>query len=133
MIFLDTLSNRGYSIDMTREFIITKEFDRTWKELGLDDDDLNELEIFLCKNPEAGDIMESTGGIRKLRWALEGRGKSGGARLIYLDIVFAAHIYLITAFPKNEKANLSKEERNQMKALVTAIKQAEKEAQNERQ
>ena len=116
---------------MTREFIITKEFDRNWKDLGLNDDDLGELEIYLCKNPDCGDTLEGTGGVKKFRWALEGRGKSGGARIVYVDIVFAKHIYLITAFPKNEKANLSKEECNQMKTLVTAIKAAEKEAQNE--
>lgn len=75
-------------------------------------------------------LMEGTGGIRKLRWSLTGKGKSGGARVIYLDVVFSEHLYLITAFPKNQKANLSKEERNQMKALVAAIKQAEKEARN---
>ena len=62
-----------------REFIITREFDSVWKSLGLNDDDLNELEIFLCKNPDAGDTMKGTGGVRKLRWALDGRGKSGGA------------------------------------------------------
>ena len=112
---------------MTREFIITKEFDRTWKELGLTDDDLGELEIYLCKNPDCGDILEGTGGVKKFRWALEGRGKSGGARIVYLDIV-----YLLTAFPKNEKANLSKAERNQMKTIVTVIKNAEKEAQDGR-
>lgn len=117
---------------MTREFIITKEFDRIWKELGLNDDDLNELEIFLCKNPEAGDTIEGTGGVRKIRWALDGKGKSGGARIIYLDIIFASHIYLLTVFGKNEKANLSKQERNQMKTIVTAIKKAEKEAQDGR-
>ena len=50
--------------------------------------------------------------------------------MIYLDVVFSEHLYLITAFPKNQKANLSKEERNQMKAFVAAIKQAEKEARN---
>ena len=114
---------------MTKEFIITKEFDRAWKELGLNDDDLSELEIFLCKNPDCGDTLEGTGGVKKVRWALEGRGKSGGARIIYLDIVFVGHIYLLTAFPKNEKANLSKSERNQMKIIVTAIKSAEKEVQ----
>lgn len=50
---------------MTRKFIriITKEFDRTWKELGLNDDDLGELEIFLCKNPDCGDTLEETGGV----------------------------------------------------------------------
>ena len=117
---------------MTREFIITREFDNNWKELGLNDDDLNELEIFLCKNTNVGDIMQGTGGIRKVRWALDGRGKSGGARIIYLDIVFAEHIYLLTVFPKNEKVNLTKEERNQMKDLVVAIKAAEKEVRDER-
>ena len=117
---------------MTREFIITKEFDRTWKELGLNDDDLGELEIYLCKNTDCGDTLEGTGGVKKFRWTLEGRGKSGGARIVYLDIVFAEHIYLLTAFPKNEKANLTKAERNQIKNIVTAIKNAEKEAQNGR-
>ena len=117
---------------MTKEFIITKEFDRTWKELGLNDDDLGELEIFLCKNSDCGDTLEGTGGVKKIRWALEGRGKSGGARIIYLDIVFARHIYLLTAFPKNEKQNLTKLERNQMKIIVAAIKTAEKEAQDGR-
>lgn len=100
---------------MTREFIISKEFDRKWKELGLNEDELGELEIFLCKNPDVGDVMEGTGGVRKFRWALEGKGKSGGARIIYLDIVFAEHIYLLTAFSKNEKTNLNKLERNQIK------------------
>lgn len=115
---------------MTREFIITKEFDRVWKEMGLTDKELRELQVFLCENPEAGDVMEGTAGVRKLRWALDGRGKSGGARVVYLDIVFSEHIYLITAFPKNEKENLSKQERNAMKTVVMAIKKAEKEAKN---
>lgn len=128
--YLDTLSNRVYIYVMTREFIITREFDSAWKNLGLTDDNLNELEMFLCENPDAGDVMEGTGGVRKLRWALSGRGKSGGARIIYLDIVFSEHVYLITAFPKNEKSNLSKQERNAMKSIVNAIKKAEKEAKN---
>ena len=122
----------GVIFVMTREFIITKEFDCSWNELGLTDADLRELQVFLCRNPDAGDIIEGTAGVRKLRWALDGRGKSGGARVIYLDVVFSEHIYLITAFSKNEKANLSKQERNVMKAFVTAIKKAEKESRNEK-
>lgn len=122
----------GVIFVMTREFIITKEFDHSWNELGLTDADLRELQVFLCRNPDAGDIIEGTAGVRKLRWALDGRGKSGGARVIYLDVVFSEHIYLITAFSKNEKANLSKQERNVMKAFVTAIKKAEKESRNEK-
>lgn len=112
---------------MIREFIITKEFDRMWKLIGLNDNDLSSLEIYLCKNPKVGVVMEGTGELRKLRWALDGKGKSGGARIIYFDIDFSKHIYLLTVFPKNLKENLSKEERNQMKNLVTAIRNAEKE------
>ena len=52
---------------MTREFIITKEFDHSWNELGLTDADLRELQVFLCRNPDAGDIIEGTAGVRKLR------------------------------------------------------------------
>lgn len=127
---IDTLSNGAYAEGMGREFIISREFDSAWKSMGLNDDDLRALEIFLCENPDAGDTLEGTGGIKKVRWALGGRGKSGGARIVYLDIVFAAHVYLLAAFPKNEKANLSKKERNAMKDVVTAIKNAEKEARN---
>jgi hypothetical protein len=112
----------------TLEFIITKEFDRAWKEMGLTDKELSGLQVFLCENPDAGDVIEGTAGVRKLRWALEGRGKSGGTRIIYLNIVFSEHIYLITAFPKNKKENLSKQERNAIKSIVISIKNAEKEA-----
>lgn len=91
---------------MTREFIITKEFDRIWKEIGLNDNDLSELEIYLCKNSNCGDTLEGSGGVKKFRWAFEGRGKSEGVRIVYLDIVFAEHIYLLTSFLNNEKANL---------------------------
>ncbi len=86
---------------MTREFVILPEFDKQWRELGLDDSILRELQEHLCAYPESGSIMEGTGGLRKLRWALEGRGKSGSIRTLYVDFAFYEKIYLITAFPKN--------------------------------
>lgn len=111
---------------MKREFIHTKEFDDCWKNLSLTDEDLYDLQIFLCENPEAGDVMQGTGGIRKVRFALPGRGKSAGARVIYLDIVAAEKIYLLSVFAKNEKSNLTKAERNELKALVEILKQETK-------
>ena len=63
---------------MTREFIRAKVFDRRWEELGLTDNDLRELEDSILKNPNAGDIMEGTGGATKIRFALPNKGKSGG-------------------------------------------------------
>ena len=62
--------------------------------------------------------MQGTGGIRKIRFAFENRGKSGSVRVIYIDFLMYEKIYLLTAYPKNEKENLSQAERNQMKTLV---------------
>lgn len=111
---------------MTREFVHTKEFDDRWRSLSLTDDDLSALQIYLCENPGAGVVMQGTGGIRKVRWALPGKGKSGGIRVVYLDIVLAEKIYLLSLFAKNEKENLTKEERNEFKSLVEIIKQEAK-------
>lgn len=62
----------------------------------------------------AGDIMQGTGGIRKLRWAAQGRGKSGGARVIYYYHNESIPLFLLTLFGKGEKANLAKSERNDL-------------------
>ena len=68
--------------------------------------------------------MQGTGGIRKIRFALENRGKSGSVRVIYIDFLMYEKIYLLTAYPKNEKENLSQAERNQMKTLVEKLSQS---------
>ena len=70
------------------------------------------LITYLAEFPNAGTLMKNTGGIRKLRWAQYGRGKSGGIRVIYYFHSELMPLYLLAVFGKNEKANLSKEERN---------------------
>lgn len=85
------------------------------------EDDRLELVIFLASNPEAGALMAETGGIRKLRWATQGRGKRGGVRVIYYYHSDALPLFLLNVFSKNEKANLSKAERNEMKKLVPRL------------
>ena len=65
---------------MKRTFLETKIFMKRWRELELDDDDLLELQEFILKNPDAGDIIQGAGGLSKLRFALPGTGKSGGIR-----------------------------------------------------
>ena len=67
--------------------------------------------------------MAGTGGVRKVRVALGGRGKSGGARVIYYFHSERLPVFALTVFAKNEKANLSPAERNAMAAVVRAIKQ----------
>ena len=84
--------------------------------------DRMEVVEYLAANPKAGDLMQGTGGVRKLRWARGGRGKSGGVRVIYYFHSEAMPLYLLTAFGKNESANLSKAERNALAGLVRMLK-----------
>jgi len=76
----------------------------------------------LAAQPRAGDLIQGTGGIRKLRWARGGRGKSGGVRVIYYFHSDRIPLYLLTVFGKGEKADLSKGERNELAKLVDVLK-----------
>jgi hypothetical protein len=89
----------------------------------LSDEDRRAVVSYLAAHPKAGDLMEGTGGVRKLRWAREGRGKSGGVRVIYYFHSEAMPLYLLTMFAKNERANLSKAERNELAGLVDLLVQ----------
>ena len=73
---------------------------------------------YLAAHPSAGDVMEGTGGVRKIRWARRGRGKSGGVRVIYFYYNEGIPLYLLTIYGKNEKDNLSDGERNALAKLV---------------
>ena len=106
---------------MTRTFVETKEFQSRWKALGMMEDYLRDLQSFLLENPEIAPIIQGTGGVRKLRWAREGRGKSGSLRIIYLDMRTPGLIYLITVFGKDEKTNLSAEEKKKIKVYVKGL------------
>lgn len=97
-------------------------FTKRWKEIGLNDADLLNLQIMLLKNPQSGPVMEGTGGIRKVRFPLENKGKSGSVRVCYTDFEEYEVTYLITAFTKNEQENLSAEEKTVLKKLVKALK-----------
>jgi len=77
---------------------------------------------FIARNPEAGDLIEETGGARKVRWGRRGAGKSGGVRTIYYFHDGNAPIFLLTVYPKNVKATLSKKDKGAIKDAIGVIK-----------
>lgn len=107
---------------MTREFIFTKPFLNSWKAMGLNNESLKFLEEILLDNPKIGDVIQGTGGARKMRIQLDGRGKSGGGRIIYIDVYEKEKLYLLFAYPKNVQENLTEEQKQAIKLLINAIK-----------
>lgn len=108
---------------MTRTFIEVPLFSKRWKEIGLGEDELRALQIMLLKDPVSGPIMEGTGGIRKVRFPLQNRGKSGSVRVCYTDFAEYEVIYLITAFKKKSQENLTEEEKSVLKKLVKSLRE----------
>ncbi|GHS89051.1 toxin RelE [Campylobacterota bacterium] len=104
-----------------REFVLLPEFDKQWKRLWLGDDELAQLQSMLLNDPLAGDVVQGTGGLRKMRFALGSKGKSGGARVVYVDFAAYEKIHLITAYAKSEKDNMTKAERNNLAKLVEGL------------
>jgi hypothetical protein len=98
----------------------TEEFLKRSKPL-MSESERADLVAFVGANPEAGEIIPETGGVRKLRWALEGTGKRGGARVIYYFHNERLPLFLLSAYAKNRKPNLTRAERNAMKRLAPVL------------
>jgi hypothetical protein len=101
--------------------IETHEFMRAAKKL-LTESEKEALINLLASNPTAGDLIEGTGGFRKIRLARTGSGKSGGYRVVTFFYNETKPLYLITMYAKNKKENLTKEERNQLKEIADILK-----------
>lgn len=80
-----------------------------------------QLIAYLAANPTAGDLIPGTGGVRKLRWGLAGRGKRGGARAIYLYRTADIPLFALTIFAKNERTDLSQQDRNDLRGLTKLL------------
>jgi mRNA-degrading endonuclease RelE of RelBE toxin-antitoxin system len=72
----------------------------------LDDDEYSALQWYLLMRPDAGPIVRGSGGVRKVRWAIEGRGKRGGVRVMYYWAPPDGEIWLLTIYGKNERATI---------------------------
>ncbi len=79
---------------------------------------ISELQLYLCKYADDGVIIPASGGIRKLRWAASGRGRRGGARVIYYFANRAGRIFLLDIYAKNEKENLIADDIKDLKDAV---------------
>jgi len=98
-------------------------FNTSWESLGLEDSDAARLEQELIRNPLAGAVISGTGGLRKMRFALPGAGKSGSVRVCYSYFPEQELILLVVAYGKNQKADLSRAEKKAIAQLLREFEQ----------
>ena len=84
----------------------------------MDDDHYRELQEILIGNPDTGDVIPGSGGLRKMRWRLAGRGKRGGVRVIYYRVMMAERIYMLYMYAKNEAEDLSQDQLKALRQIV---------------
>lgn len=90
--------------------------------MGLHDEELKLLEDILLENPQKGDVIEGTSGARKMRIQMNGHGKRGGGRVIYVDIFEKEKLYFLFAYPKNVQVNLTEQQKKIVRQMIEAIK-----------
>ena len=90
--------------------------------MGLHDEELKLLEDILLENPQKGDVIEGTSGARKMRIQMNGHGKRGGGRVIYVDIFEKEKLYFILAYPKNVQTDLTEQQKKVVRQMIEAIK-----------
>ncbi len=100
----------------------TESYLRDAKSAGMTEDERNAAVDLVATNPEAGDVMQGTGGVRKARLAGRGKGKSGGYRIVYYFGGGDIPVFLLTVFGKGEKANLTQGEKNALRSLTATLR-----------
>jgi hypothetical protein len=107
---------------MKRQFVYAQQFNKSFDGLELTLTDLIAIEDMLLENPTAGAVIRGTGGVRKMRFALQSRGKSGGSRILYVDFATYGKIYMLDIYTKNVKETLSDNEKSELKKLTNILK-----------
>ena len=103
------------------EFIETPFFTKALDRY-LDDDEYVELQTRLNKHPDSGKVVPGSGGVRKLRWSAEGRGKRGGLRVVYCLRLARGQIWMLTLYGKNVLADIPAHVLKEMKEAIENAK-----------
>lgn len=111
---------REKAVSHAIEFIETSIFTEQIKKLA-SDDELKDLQSELIAQPNKGDLIQGTGGLRKVRMKVGNKGKSGSVRVLYV-LAHTDKIFLVLAYPKSEKDNLTSDEKSTLKKLVQLLK-----------
>ena len=104
-------------------FIESKIFEKL-REKYFDDESYRAFQNFLVEQPNIGDTIQGTGGLKKVRWLSKGKGKRAGVRTIYLYLANKKHIHFLTVYAKNEVSDLTSDEKKILKAIAEEIKNA---------
>lgn len=99
------------------EFIETTIFTRRVLDL-MPDEEYRKLQAALFNRPDLGGVISGTGGLRKVRWGIPGRGKRGGARVIYYYAPAREQVLLLLVYPKNERDDLSSSQKKTLRSIV---------------
>ncbi|MBN9545291.1 MAG: type II toxin-antitoxin system RelE/ParE family toxin [Alphaproteobacteria bacterium] len=106
------------------EIFRTKTFTKACKDLGATEEEIKALEQDISDNPKGAPVIQGTGGARKVRFSINNRSKSAGGRCIYVVIELDDVVYLITAYPKSKRGDLSVADKKAIKEFVTELKGA---------
>ncbi len=114
---LDCCTPMAYTLRKYMQFIETIIFTRQVTSL-LTDDEYGQLQVALVVHPDTGAIIPHSGGLRKIRWSMSGRGKRGGVRVIYYWVVAEDQILMLFMYPKNEKDDLTPQQLKVLREIV---------------
>jgi len=111
---------------LNASFVQLSIFVSAWQYLGLNDEDLRALENLIRERPQAGKVIPGTGGVRKIRFAPPSwnRGKSGAVRVCYACFMAGKAVFLLTAYGKNKKENLTADEKKSYRKLLSQIEES---------
>ena len=110
---------RTRPVTVAETAVFTRQASALWS-----DDERFEFVDFIARNPEAGDLIPASGGVRKVRWGRQGSGKRGGVRIIYFYHDPAMPLYLLMIYAKARRDDLSPDARRTVQALVARLKEA---------